>query len=127
MLHALILVASLAAHSAAPASKTQAAPAPAGPPATQLARRNCTINYYHYRILGLQLTGGYSLNLPLSVFVESDVQSQGQDQTQELSVFQMPLLPDVNIGYESRGKAFFISWLKMFRRPRLQFYFKLAI
>ncbi|MCU0606261.1 MAG: hypothetical protein MUF78_02280 [Candidatus Edwardsbacteria bacterium] len=125
MLAILALIAALAAPPAAPVPRpaTQAAArdtAVAGRAVPRLSRRNCTLNYYHYKLLGMHVAGGYSLNLPLTVFIEDDP----GDAARESSVFQMPLLPDVNIGYQSKGRAFFVSWLKRFQRPRVQLYFK---
>lgn len=101
--------------------------------APQFSRRNCTINYYHYKIFSLHVAGGYSLNLPLTVFIEDEAEPVAAAQpgdtvaVEQQSVFSMPLLRDVNLGYQSRDKAFFISWLKRFQRPRVQLYFKLWI
>jgi len=101
------------------------------PSAARFSRLNCTLNYYHYKIFKLHIAGGYSLNLPLTVFIEDEAIAPAQpgDTTAvvQQSVFSMPLLRDVNLGYQSRDKAFFISWLKRFQRPRVQLYFKLWI
>jgi hypothetical protein len=105
----------------------------AQPPAPRFSRRNCTLNYYHYKIFSLHVAGGYSLNLLLTVFIEDEAESVaagrpgGGAAAEQRSVFSMPLLRDVNLGYQSRDNAFFISWLKRFQRPRVQLYFKLWI
>jgi hypothetical protein len=98
------------------------------PPAARFSRLNCTL---HYKLFKLHIAGGYSLNLPLTVFIEDETVAPAQPGDTATvvpqSVFSMPLLRDVNLGYQSRDRAFFISWLKRFQRPRVQLYFKLWI
>jgi hypothetical protein len=125
MLTNLVLMIALAA---TPVQAPQAAP-PAKPPAVRFSRMNCTLNYYHFKIISLHVAGGYALNLPLTVFIEDeaapDTTARHGDAVAQQSVFSMPLLHGVTIGYQGRDKAFFISWLRRFQRPRVQLYFKL--
>jgi hypothetical protein len=127
----VLLITLLAALTATPATGAAAARDTATAPATQqeagnpFTKKPCTIYYYHYNLKGLHIAGGYSLNLPLQVFTEPEAARQGREETPPK--FNMSLLPDLSIGFQSQGNAFFLSWKKKFRRPKIQLYFKLWI
>ncbi|GEM_PF-4783547 len=89
------------------------------------ARKQCNIFYYHYSIKGLHVAGGFSLNLPLRSF--TDPQPAAEESRERPEEFAMELLPDLSIGYQKQGEAFFLKLDKSYRRPKFQLYFKLWI
>ena len=123
----LPLIAVLAALVAAPGAAADSAGTQAKRPAVAnpFTRKPCAIYYYHYNLKGLHVAGGYSHNLPLQVFTEPE--TARPERPEKASKFAMPLLPDLNIGFQSQGNAFFLDWRKNLRRPRVQLYFKLWI